>query len=138
MAETTTTVTTSEGVEPTAGGEVAGVVAGAAAVEAANASEEAAEAEAAAEAAQAEAAGAEAEARAAYEAALAADARALSTEEKLDALATLHLHEAQQRAAAQPATPAAAEGETKAKDEPPKDLAKKQKRKTLREWYEGG
>lgn len=143
MAETTV-VTTSEN-EPEGGGDVAGVVAGAAAVEAANAGEAADEAQATAEVAGAEAAAATDAATEAYRVAAEADARTLSTEQKLDALATIQLHEAQQRARATEAaaTPAAGgkpsegDGDTN-KDKPPRSLEKKQKRRTLREWYEGG
>lgn len=141
MAETTV-VTTSEEPEPAGSGDVAGVVAGAAAVEAEHANEAAAVAGAEAEAAGAEAAAANDAAADAFRMAAEADARALSTEQKLDAIATLQLHEAQQRAraaegAATPATTGGNEGDGKAKDTPPRSLEKKQKRRTLREWYEG-
>jgi hypothetical protein len=141
MAETT--VVTSSDPEP-AGGDVAGVVAGAAAVEAQGAAADAAEAQAAADAAAAEASAAEGEANAAYAAAMAADARTLDLAGKMDAMATLQLAEAQRRAAAAEAadnahaTTPEGEGGGKAKDLPPKDLEKKGKRKTLRQWYEGG
>jgi hypothetical protein len=104
--------------------------------------EETAAAAAAAEAAAAEAQAAEDTAGAAYQAALDADTRSLDTAGKLEALATIMLHQQQQqaKAAAAAEAPPAGEGaaEGKAKDEPPKDLEKKAgRKKTWRERWEG-
>jgi hypothetical protein len=137
MVDAVTTTTVAEGDPPPSGDGAVGVVAGAAAVEAGRAQEDAAAAQAAADAAAAEAIAAEDTAGAAYQAALAADVRSLDTAGKLDALATIQLHQAQQaaQAASAPATPA---GEGKVKDDPPKNLEKKAKRKTWRERWEVG
>ena len=119
----------------------AGVAAGVALAESADAKESAAEAEAVAEGAEAEAAGAVDAAAEAYRAALEADARSMDTAAKLDAIATLELERARREARAsqsEAAKPPEDVKATKAKDEPPADLAKKSKRKTWRERWELG